>query len=37
VRERIGGRELYRRCSRIGREMVLDVAERVVYSIVKQS
>jgi len=33
---RIGGRELYRRCSRIG-ELVADVAERVVYAIVKES
>ena len=33
---RIGGRELYRRCSRIG-ELVVDVAERVVYAVVKQS
>ena len=34
--ERIARRELYRRCLRIG-EMVIDVAERVVYAIVKQS
>jgi hypothetical protein len=34
--ERIARRELYRRCSRIG-EMVIDVAERVVYAVVKQS
>lgn len=34
--ERIGQRELYRRCSRIG-ETVIDVAERVVYAVVKQS
>jgi uncharacterized protein len=34
--ERIARRELYRRCSRIG-EMVVDVAERVVYAVVKQS
>jgi uncharacterized protein len=34
--ERIGRRELYRRCSRIG-EMVIDVAERVIYAVVKQS
>jgi uncharacterized protein len=33
--ERIARRELYRRCSRIG-EMVVDVAERVVYAVVKQ-
>jgi uncharacterized protein len=36
MRERIARRELYRRCSRIG-EMVIDVAERVVYAVVKQS
>ncbi|HEY7150688.1 MAG TPA: DUF47 family protein [Solirubrobacterales bacterium] len=36
MRERIGLRELYRRCSRIG-EVVIDVAERVVYAVVKQS
>jgi uncharacterized protein Yka (UPF0111/DUF47 family) len=35
MRERIGRRELYRRCSRIG-EMVIDVAERVIYAVVKQ-
>jgi uncharacterized protein Yka (UPF0111/DUF47 family) len=34
--ERISRRELYRRCSRIG-EMVTDVAERVIYAVVKQS
>jgi uncharacterized protein Yka (UPF0111/DUF47 family) len=34
--ERIARRELYRRCVRIG-EMVIDVAERVVYAVVKQS
>jgi len=34
--ERIARRELYRRCARIG-EMVIDVAERVVYAVVKQS
>jgi uncharacterized protein len=33
--ERIARRELYRRCARIG-EMVIDVAERVVYAVVKQ-
>ncbi len=33
--ERIARRELYRRCLRIG-EMVIDVAERVVYAVVKQ-
>ena len=35
-RERIARRELYRRCSRIG-EIVVDVAERVIYAVVKQS
>ena len=34
--ERIARRELYRRCVRIG-EIVIDVAERVVYAVVKQS
>jgi uncharacterized protein len=34
--ERIARRELYRRCLRIG-EMVIDVAERVVYAVVKQT
>ena len=34
--ERIGNRELYRRCDRIGDEVV-DVAERIVYSVVKES
>ena len=34
--ERIARRELYRRCSRLG-EMVVDVAERVVYAVMKQS
>jgi uncharacterized protein Yka (UPF0111/DUF47 family) len=34
--ERIARRELYRHCTRIG-EMVIDVAERVVYAVVKQS
>jgi uncharacterized protein len=34
--ERIARRELYRRCARIG-EVVVDVAERVVYAVVKQS
>ena len=34
--ERISRRELYRRCSRLG-EVVVDVAERVVYAVVKQS
>ena len=36
MRERISRRELYRRCSRIG-EVVIDVAERIVYAVVKQS
>ena len=36
MRERIARRELYRRCSRIG-EMVIDVAERVVYAVMKES
>jgi uncharacterized protein len=34
--ERIARRELYRRCVRIG-EIVIDVSERVVYAVVKQS
>jgi uncharacterized protein len=34
--ERIARRELYRRCSRIG-ETVVEVSERVVYAVVKQS
>ena len=34
--QRISLRELYRRCERIG-EAVIDVAERVVYAVVKQS
>jgi uncharacterized protein len=34
--ERIANRELYRRCARIGEEVV-DVAERIVYSVVKES
>ena len=34
--ERIARRELYRRCSLIG-ETVVEVAERVVYAVVKQS
>jgi uncharacterized protein len=34
--ERIARRELYRRCARIG-ETVVDVAERVIYAVVKQS
>jgi uncharacterized protein len=33
--QRIARRELYRRCARIG-ETVIDVAERVVYAVVKQ-
>ena len=36
MRERITRRELYRRCARIG-ETVLDVAERVVYAVMKQT
>ena len=36
TRERISRRELYRRCARIG-EVVVDIAERVQYAIVKQS
>lgn len=35
MRERIARRELYRRCSRIG-EVVIDVAERVMYAVMKQ-
>ncbi len=34
--QRIARRELYRRCSRIG-DTTVDVAERVIYSVVKQS
>ena len=34
--ERIARRELYRRCVRIG-EIVIDVSERIVYAVVKQS
>jgi uncharacterized protein Yka (UPF0111/DUF47 family) len=34
--ERIARRELYRQCARIG-DVVVDVAERVIYAIVKQS
>ena len=34
--QRISRRELYRRCERIG-EAVIDVAERDVYAVVKQS
>jgi uncharacterized protein Yka (UPF0111/DUF47 family) len=34
--ERISSRELYRRCARIGDQMI-DVAERIVYSVVKES
>lgn len=33
---RIGGRELYRRCVRIG-DTVVDAAERIIYAVVKQS
>jgi uncharacterized protein Yka (UPF0111/DUF47 family) len=36
TRERISRRELYRRCARIG-EVVVDIAERIQYAIVKQS
>ena len=36
MRDRISRRELYRRCSRIG-ERVIDVAERVIYAVMKQS
>ena len=35
-RERIARRELYRRCLRIG-EIVVDVAERVEYAVMKLS
>lgn len=34
--DRIGRREIYRRCQRIG-DVVTDVAERVTYAVVKQS
>lgn len=34
--ERIGRREVYRRCARIG-ETVVDVSERVIYAVVKES
>jgi hypothetical protein len=33
---RIAGREIYRRCLRIGK-IVIDVSERVAYAVVKQS
>ena len=36
MRDRVSHRELYRRCTRIG-ELVVDVAERVVYAVVKES
>lgn len=36
MRERISRRELYRRCAQIG-ETLVDVAERVVYAVVKES
>jgi uncharacterized protein len=36
TRERISRRELYRRCDRIS-EVVIDVAERIVYAVVKES
>jgi uncharacterized protein len=35
-KERISSRELYRRCTRIG-DKVIDVAERIVYAVVKES
>ncbi|MGA9636199.1 MAG: DUF47 family protein [Solirubrobacterales bacterium] len=34
--ERIASRELYRRCDRIG-DVVIDVAERIIYAVVKES
>jgi hypothetical protein len=34
--ERIARRELYRSCSRLG-ETIVDIAERVVYAVMKQS
>ncbi len=34
--ERISSRELYRRCARIG-DQVIDVAERIIYSVVKET
>jgi uncharacterized protein Yka (UPF0111/DUF47 family) len=36
MRQRIGLRELYRRCDRIS-EVIIDVAERIVYAVVKES
>lgn len=36
MRERISRRELYRRCAQIG-ETLVDVAERVIYAVVKES
>jgi hypothetical protein len=36
MRRRIGLRELYRRCDRIS-EVLIDVAERIVYAVVKES
>jgi uncharacterized protein len=36
MRQRIGRREVYRRCLRIG-EVVVEIADRVVYAIVKQT
>jgi uncharacterized protein Yka (UPF0111/DUF47 family) len=36
MRQRIGLRELYRRCDRIS-EVMIDVAERIVYAVVKES
>lgn len=36
MRQRIGRRELYRRCLRIG-EVVVEIGDRVVYAVVKQT
>lgn len=36
MRQRIGRRELYRRCFRIG-EVVVEIGDRVVYAVVKQT
>ena len=36
MRERISRRELYRRCDRLS-EAVIEVAERIVYAVVKES
>ena len=35
-KNRIGRREIYRRCLAIG-DIVIDVAERIVYAVVKES